>query len=641
MKLSKKLLICVLIAFTGSACKDYLDVTPDNVATIDYAFRNRNEAENYLFTCYSTLQALSSSIDDPAFTTSGEIFFPSTLTEPTLGSEAAEAGFHLIQGRQTTDHPTLNYWDGEERGQPLYKAIRRCNIFLENINKPKDLSTSEKKRWIAEVKFLKAYFHYYLLRMYGPIPVIRVNQPITAGTDEVRLKREPVDSVFGYVVKLLDEATPDLPVTIQDPAQSLGRITQLIALSVKAEVVTTQASPFFNGNPDYASFRYPGEQPLFPQTYETKKWDSAVAACRTAVLACEGAGMKLYKFVSPGNLPTLPAELKTVMDIRHTIGEKWEQNPELVWALNPTFDQQRMCMPRVTDEMVGNLSGAPGNFAVPMVVAEMFYTKNGVPMNEDKTYDYRGRYALETVGAGDKYYMRENYQTVKMHMGREPRFYADLAFDGSNYFGNGLTADVNNMAYVEARGSGTKAGPKDNIRVNVTGYWPQKLVNYQSTFGREVSTVDVHMPLIRLAGLYLLYAEALNEQAGPGADVYKHIDLVRERAGLKGVLESWTGFSTNAAKASTKDGLRQIIQQERRIELCFEGRIGWDLRRWKIMQQALSSPIQGWDIQQSDPVGYYRPRTLVVPVFGLKDYLWPVKYDALIINPNLVQNPYW
>jgi len=59
------------------------------------------------------------------------------------------------------------------------------------------------------------------------------------------------------------------------------------------------------------------------------------------------------------------------------------------------------------------------------------------------------------------------------------------------------------------------------------------------------------------------------------------------------------------------------------------------------MQDVLSKPIQGWNIQDTTPEGYYRQRNLVIPVFGLKDYLWPLKYNDLIVNPNLVQNPYW
>ncbi len=641
MKFNIKLLILIaVISGMTLSCKKYLDVTPDNVATIDYAFRNRNEAENYLFTCYSTIQNMGPSNADGAFTTSGEIYFPNTLTEATLGSRDAEQGFHLIRGVQTTDNPSLNYWDGEQLGQPIFKAIRRCNIFLENIDRPKDLPQFERNRWIAEIKFLKAYYHFYLLRMYGPIPLIKENLPIDAGTDEVRVKRAPVDEAFAYIVSLLDEATPDLPRIIQDPARSLGRITQNIALSVKAEVLTTQASPFFNGNPDYSGFKDKDGINLFPATFSAEKWNKAMLACQVAVKSCEESNLSLYHFTSPGNLPTIPAPLKTVMDIRQSITENWEKNPEVIWALNPEFGLQSMAMPRLTSAMVQNMGGAPGNFAVPIGMAELFYSKNGVPMAEDIGYDYRGRYAVAAAGTESKYYLKSGYQTIKMHMDREPRFYADLSFDGSCFFGNGQT-DPENMLYVQARGGISLAGPKDNIRVNVSGYWPSKLVNYQSVFGTEVTQASFRMPLIRLAGLYLLYAETLNEVNGPSADVYTYIDKVRTRAGLKGVKESWSSYSTNPGKASSKDGLRSIIQQERRIELCFEGRIGWDLRRWKVMQDVLSKPLQGWNIQDSTPEGYYRQRNLVIPVFGLKDYLWPLKYNDLIVNPNLVQNPYW
>ncbi|RDC55935.1 RagB/SusD family nutrient uptake outer membrane protein [Pedobacter chinensis] len=641
MKFNYKLFILLaLCSGMIQSCKKYLDVTPDNVATIDYAFRNRNEAENYLFTCYSTLQNMVPSNSDAAFTTSGEIYFPNTLTEATLGSRDAEQGFHLIRGVQTTDNPSLNYWGGEQLGQPIFKAIRRCNIFLENIDRPKDLPQFERNRWIAEVKFLKAYYHFYLLRMYGPIPLIKQNLAIDAGTEEVRVKREPVDAGFDYIVSLLDEATPDLPATIQDPARSLGRITQLISLSLKAEVLTTQASPLFNGNRDYAGFKDKDGVNLFSTTYQAEKWSKAMLACQAAVKACEQNNVSLYHFVSPGNLPTIPAPLKTVMDIRQSITENWEKNSEVIWALNPSFGLQSMAMPRLTNAMVQNMDSAPGNFAVPIGMAELFYSKNGVPINEDSGYDYRGRYAIAAAAPDHKYYLRNGYQTIKMHMDREPRFYADLSFDGSCFFGNGQT-DPENMLYVQARGTTSIAGPKDNIRVNVSGYWPSKLVNYQSVFGTEVVQTGFRMPLIRLAGLYLLYAETLNEVNGPSAEAYSYIDRVRSRAGLKGVQESWSLYSSNPGKALSKDGLRSIIQQERRIELCFEGRIGWDLRRWKIIQDVLSKPLQGWNIQDTTPEGYYRQRNLVVPSFGLKDYLWPIKYNDLIINPNLVQNPYW
>ncbi len=76
----------------------------------------------------------------------------------------------------------------------MFRGIRDCNIFLENIDKVPGMQEREKKRWIAEVKFLKAYYHFWLLRMYGPIPLIKKTIPISATVDGVKVQREPVDA---------------------------------------------------------------------------------------------------------------------------------------------------------------------------------------------------------------------------------------------------------------------------------------------------------------------------------------------------------------------------------------------------------------------------------------------------------------
>ena len=139
---------------------------------------------------------------------------------------------------------------------------------LENMDKPIDLTPGEKARWISEVKFLKAYYHFYLFRMYGPIPITDVNLPISSEPQDVKVKRDPVDSVVNYMVRLLDQAAPDLPLAIQNQTQELGRITRPIALAVKADILATAASPLFNGNPAYASFVDKDGQNLFSGTYD-------------------------------------------------------------------------------------------------------------------------------------------------------------------------------------------------------------------------------------------------------------------------------------------------------------------------------------------------------------------------------------
>src|SRR5690606_30775072 len=177
-----------------ASCGKYLDVVPENVGTIDYAFRNRNEAENYLFACYGTLQGLNSQINDPGFVTSGELYNDSYSENMDWNPN-----FLIITGTQNTNNPILNYWDGTNSGVDLFKGIRRCNIMLDNIDKPVDLTAFEKERWIAEVNFLKAYYHYFLLRMYGPIPIMDTADDISQPVDVFRQKRRPADEVFAYI----------------------------------------------------------------------------------------------------------------------------------------------------------------------------------------------------------------------------------------------------------------------------------------------------------------------------------------------------------------------------------------------------------------------------------------------------------
>jgi hypothetical protein len=339
-----------IVAICGG-CKKYLNVIPDNTGTLEYAFRNRNEAENYLFTCYASLQQLYDPSANAGFTTSGEIVYPNNLTKHPLD----ETGFNLLRGNQNSNNPGLNFWDGENHGQALYRSIRRCNILLENINQPADLTDFEKKRWIAEVKFLKAYYHYYLARMYGPIPLVKTNLDITASTEEVKVKRAPMDSVVNYIVQLLDEAAPDLPVTITNQAQELGRVTRAIDLSVKAEVLTMAASPLFNGNPDFTGLKNNDGVALFSAGYNAGKWQKAADACKAAILECESRGMRLYNFIAPASITQLPDSLRKVLSAQTAVTEKWDLNPELVWALNSNFPFQGFCTPRLTQQSVINI----------------------------------------------------------------------------------------------------------------------------------------------------------------------------------------------------------------------------------------------------------------------------------------------
>lgn len=174
-----------------------------------------------------------------------------------------------------------------------------------------------------------------------------------------------------------------------------------------------------------------------------------------------------------------------------------------------------------------------------------------------------------------------------------------------------------------------------------TGYLNKKVCSYECNLtSGSWSPYRYAFPIIRLADLYLMYAEALNEvKDSPDDEVYRYVDLVRERAGLEGVVDSWGKYSINPDKPMTQGGMRQIIRNERLNELAGEGRRFWDLRRWK---QDLPSEVRGWNIKGQSAQEFYRVTTLYRRTkYSYKDYLWPLKVSSLLKNPNLVQNPGW
>ncbi len=619
------------------SCKKYLDVVPDDVATLQSAFANANETEAYLFGCYATLQAMADVRGNAGFTTSAEVIFPFPLQdETTLGGAGGDAGFQLLRGTQNSDNPILNYWDGYNQGQNLWQAIRRCNTLLDNINIPQDLTPFDKTRWIAEAKFLKAYYHYWLLRMYGPIPIVDDNLPVNATTDQVRIKQQTVDSCFNYVVNLLDSAIVGLPAVIQNTAAEEGRVTSTIALAVKAEVLATQASPLFNGNPDYAGMQGKDGKPLFSTAADPTKWQKALAACQAAITAANASGAALYTLRITGDVVHMSDSTKQLQTIQGAVVDSWNQ--EQIWTNNSYFGWQYMASPRVTADAASNVFAVYSNFSVPIGESELFYTNHGVPINEDMTWDYANRYTVQNGDSAHFYYIKYGYPCAKGNFLRETRYYADVAFDGSIWFGSGITDD-NNANYINAVNG--PAAPPDQLRYNATGYWAKKLVPYQTVFGQTSVGQNFHWPLIRLPALWLLYAECSNEVNGPSADAYNYIDQVRARAGLGGVVSSWAQYSNNPGKPATQAGLRQIIHQERRIELAFEGQAGWDLRRWKELQGVMSGPMQGWNVFNRTVSGYYQVVNVFQPVFALKDYLYPIQDYDVLVNPNLVQTPYW
>lgn len=611
------------------SCESYIDIVPDNVATFDLVFNNRVNAKKFFFTLYGYLPSFVDYNDNPALVGGDEIWTHQTW-----------AGMSLSQGEQSKASPLFDHWGDGNRVTP-HIALRDCNIFLNRLDQVPDITDEERTRWIAEAKFLKAYFHFHLLRMYGPIPIIDENIDVSEDVITVRIERDPVDDVVNYIVSLLDEALVDLPSQIFLDGEELGRATQPIAAMLKAKVLAFSASPLLNGNSIYSTWTNSEGTPYVNQTFDSNKWQLAADACKEAIDLAHAAGNTLYKFQTNFNLSE---ETINKMNLRGAITERW--NDELIWgqAYNPTTSNiQNVSFVRIDPNWLGQTSGQVNSYySAPLHIAELFYSKNGVPMDEDTSYDYAGRYDFATGDVDNQFYVLQGYQTIGLHLNREPRFYASLAGDGILSYDITNQADDTSLFHCDAKNGGV-SGFLNERQFNQTGYWPKKLVSFETFIANDnYTSEDYAWPVYRLADLYLLYAECLNEVSGPSTEVFEYIDVVRERSGLDGVEASWSAYSSSPAKPATKDGLRDIIHDERLIELAFEGHRFWDLRRWFKAHELLNStPMTGWDYSKATVETFYNITSYGTAEFSIRDYFWPISEQDILANPNLDQAFGW
>lgn len=634
MKSIYKYIVCVCTALAATSC-DFLDVVPDNVATEDHAFADRYTVEKYLASCYWRVPKTANVNENPGVHGAMEMIFNTEYSGNT--------GMKLGLGQDSPTSALMNYWASD---YSLYAGIRDCNTFMSGIGGVQDLEEYEKKRMIAEVKMLKAYFHFYLLSYYGPICPLRESPAVNESTQGVRVYREKVDDCFQYVIDLMDEVIESeaLPLILSNPTTELGRFTQPAAYMLKAKILLYWASPLFNGNTDYNSFLDHNGEPFFNQVYDASRWIKAADACKKAIDICESAGVRLYRSSDYVSAKKLSDQTLLVQALRGIISHRW--NAELIWS-NTSYPVdgsfQGDCLTYFESALT---LGTQQKMSIPLSTVELFYSKNGVPIEEDVTYDYTNRYNLRTGDEEHRYYIQKGEQTAVLNFDREPRYYSTLGFDRGKWYGNSYknTPDDDAECLYPKNRFGEFSSAGDPGHYNATGYWPKKLVSINSAYrdANSVTWESYPFPDMRLADLLLMCAEALNESKDvPDAEVYKYIDMVRERAGLGGVLQSWRKYSNHPEKPTTKEGMREIIQRERKVELACEGSYYWDSRRWKTALQEQNRLIQGWNINASDAENYYTVTPVYEQSFSFKNYLAPIPDSDIVKNPQLVQNPGW
>jgi hypothetical protein len=637
-------LMLLLLGTGGFSSCNYLDVVPDQIPTFDDVFSDRNNTLKYLSSCYWALPRLASYNDYPGWTGSMEMILNEDLI--------SESCMSFALGLNSAANPIYDYWSNKVAYRSLYAGIRECNVFLDNIDKVTDLPSAERERMKAEAKMLKAYMHFYLINQYGPVCPIRESPPVDA-LEAAKPYREKIDNCFQYVVDLLDEVIESnaLPAYFSGITE-YGRFNHPAACALKAKVLTYWASPLFNGNRDYVDFLDHKGEHFFNQEYVQSRWDAAAAACLEALQACVEGGIHLFGNSDYHAKRNLSDSTLRVEVLRSAISDQWNTNPEIILASYPgNVEFQRACIPRFK----AGTASALGILSVPFSIVELFYSSNGVPVDEDKQWlesgYYENRYSVAEGDSLHRLYVALGQPTAQMNLNRETRFYSSLGFDRGKWFGNSydIPASEEDIIYLKQYWGEPSSYITQDRNYNATGYFPKKLVGLGMEYQNENSlqTVDYQATDIRYADLLLMTAEALNEAAGGGdetviaSEVFQYIDAVRSRAGLKGVAQSWRESSIYPDKPFTKGGMREIIRRERSIELAFEAHDYWDTRRWKLARDEWNRPIQGWNIHGTDAESYYVPIRLYIQKFSHRDYFCPISEAEILNNPHLIQNPGW
>jgi starch-binding outer membrane protein, SusD/RagB family len=216
------------------------------------------------------------------------------------------------------------------------------------------------------------------------------------------------------------------------------------------------------------------------------------------------------------------------------------------------------------------------------------------------------------------------YNPADPYANRDPRLDATVIHNGSLW----LKVTVETF-------QGGRHRPGGQIQQTKTGYYLRKFMGIFED-AKDYGDTPHDWVVFRYAEILLNRAEAVNELDGPTAEVYDAIRAIRQRAGILS-----GGGTYGLEPGLTQEQMRIIIRNERRIELAFEEHRYWDIRRWKIAQDVFSVPVDGVVIVKAGATLNYN----VVPVqevaFDEKQYFYPISFDEVIKNSNMVQNPQW
>ena len=636
---------------TFSSCEDYLDINKYvyDQTTMDSIFLSKARTEQYI-------NGAAALLPDESLLTGSD--WGGGVTLPS-GSGADEAiipfmlnGNSILYDQITETSTKINPWS------TCYKGIRKANIILANISKNQEITEMESRDYRGRAYFLRAYFYFYLVRLYGPVPIV---PDVAFDTDidiaAASFERAPYDQCVEKICADFEEAAALLPLERIEAEQYMP--TKGAALAFKARMQLYAASPLFNGNTYYSDWKNSEGVNFISQTEDKSKWAKAAATFKRIIdlnkyelhtvakmVNDKGTGtLPLPSTVSSANFPDGAGDIDPYKSYKSVFDGTYQPYSvkEYIYYATRSDSDDRLYFP---DAIGGNAT-----FSVTQDMVDAYCMADGRSYSEateaEKSYAAVGTsstFALEYQLSGNRAHRDNN---------REPRYYATIGFNHCIWPGTSFrgTEDLKNREVTYYSDGNAKSSTDNNWR-NRTGYTCRKYI-HQEDIGHWNSTKKSKVwPLARYAEVLLGYAEALNEMAeGTYTDesgtvvtkdaneIVKYFNQVRYRAGQPGI---------TTADASDYTRMKEIVKHEWQIEFAFESRRYWDLRRWKDAYDAYNKPIKGLDVSATSAkradfytVRVWNSEVYMKRMFSIKMYFWPIDRNVLQKNGKLVQNPGW
>lgn len=596
LSISRPVLGLFILLLTGSCENDLLDKQPLDIISDKTLWSDPALVEAYISQQYAqtpTLVQDSWELSTGNFgkNLGGAFYFNSLSDESknnwTLGG-SGPAGFK--NGGLRIGGGLSEYWDLG------YRTIRQLNEIIDRLP-TSPLSAAAKKNRLAEVRFLRAFNYFSLVKRYGGVPLITKVQTLDDAKETLFPARDSEQKIYDFIIAELDAATADLPETYA--AADYGRPTKFAALAFKSRAALYAGSIAKYGTVQLNGLLgIPSSQAnaYFTKSLEASK--AIVSSGKHSLYRADADKVKNFR-----NVFLIKKNPEAIFVVTHNNGTVSAGNP---W----TWDYGQSPKPHPIDQ---------GNINAPYLeMAEAFEYADGKS----------GKLNYDEIQTG-------LWSAADLWKDKDPRFYATLYTQDTQWkgslvdFHDGLITSTGQTITSGSFGGVLARGIQQGNQVNVTGFGVLKYLDESTPLVTFLSNSTTDYQVFRYAEVLLNLAEAAFE-LGNSAEALDAINQIRNRAGI------------TPLTAVTIERIRQ----ERRVELAFENHRYWDVRRWRTAVRDLSVNNSSLRYILDFNSKKYRLQvirntdgTTSTPAFFDFNYYFPITNARRQANPNLVENP--